>query len=180
MIQTAKLSLEEYHRIVDAGIFRDRQLELIEGLLVELSPETPHHANHNNKVYKYLLSRFDGLADVRSGHPITLTISEPQPDLVLARLPESLYDTRHPQPDDIYLLIEVSYSTLEYDLNTKKRIYAQAKISDYWVIDLQNRRVMVFRAPEGTEYTQESELTTGSISPLAFPEIALEVERLLA
>jgi hypothetical protein len=55
MIQTARLSLEKYHRIVGTGILRDRQLERIEGLRVELSPETPYHANQNNKVYKYLL-----------------------------------------------------------------------------------------------------------------------------
>jgi Uma2 family endonuclease len=115
---------------------------------------------------------------VCSGHPITLTASEPQPDRVLARLPESLDETRHPQPNDIYLLIEIS--TLEHNLNANKHLYAQAKISDYWMIDLQNRRVMAFRAPERTNYTQESKLTPGVISALALPKIDVEVKRLLA
>lgn len=179
MVQTAKLSIEEYHRIVEANILGDRQLELIEGVLIELSPETPYHANRNNQVFKYLLSMFHGLADVRSGHPITLLTSEPQPDLVLARLPETLYDTQHPQPEDIYLLIEISYSTLDYDLNEKRQIYAQAGITEYWVIDLKNRRLLMFRDPERTNYREQTELRMGRVHPLAFPDIDLEVDRLL-
>ena len=59
MVQAVKLSIEEYHRIVATGLFSDRRIELIEGELVELSPETPNQANHNHKLYKYLLSIFN-------------------------------------------------------------------------------------------------------------------------
>lgn len=179
MVQTAKLSVEEYHRIVAANIFGDRRLELIEGALIELSPETPYHANCNNRAYKYLLFALNQLADVRSGHPITLPTSEPQPDLVLARLPETLYDIRHPQPEDIYLLIEISYSTLEYDLNEKKQIYAKAGIPEYWVMDLKHQALIVFREPEGIDYRNCTELKIGQINTLAFPNISLDVDRLL-
>lgn len=97
MIQTAKLSVTEYETIVETGIFSDRRIELIEGNLIEVSPETPYHANCNNKLYKYFLTLFNSLADVRSAHPISLINSEPQPDLVLAKLPDSLYDNKHPE-----------------------------------------------------------------------------------
>ncbi len=179
MLQTAKLSVEEYHRIVAAGILRDRQIELLEGELIELSPETPYHANRNHTGYKYLLSLFGEVADVRSGHPITLATSEPQPDIVLAQLPETRYDNKHPEPDDIYLLIEVSFSTLDYDLGEKKRVYAKAKIAEYWVTDLKNRRLIVFREPVGDDYRVRLEFTGGVVSAIAFPGIGVEVGRLV-
>ena len=62
--------------------------------------------------------------------------SEPEPDNVIAKLPLERYDNRHPYPKDIELLIEVSDTTLKYDLDTKQKIYALAKIKEYWVIDL--------------------------------------------
>ncbi len=180
MIQTAKLSIHEYHKIVEARILGDRRIELINGELIELSPETPYHANCNNKAYKYLLSRFDGLADVRSGHPITLSDSEPEPDIAIARLPETLYDTRHPYAEDIYLLIEVSYSTLDYDLAPKQQIYAKAKVAEYWVIDLRNRQLLMFRNPAGSDYSTQISVKAGVTTALAFPEIQIQVERLLS
>lgn len=184
MVQTAKLSVDEYHRIVEAGVLGDRRIELLNGELIEVSPETPSHANQNNRVFKYLLFQFDGLADVRSGHPITLSTSEPQPDIILAKLPESRYDDHHPKPDDIYLVIEVSYSTLDYDLRVKKEIYAQAGIEDYWVIDLKNRRLIVFKNPESrtqqtSSYQQRFEFTEGIIYLPEFPHVPISVERLL-
>lgn len=179
MIQTAKFSVAEYHRIVEAGLLNNRRIELLAGELVELSPETPYHANCNNKVYKYLLLLFDSLADVRSGHPITLSDSEPEPDIVLAQLPETRYDERHPYPKDIYLLIEISYSTLEYDLAQKKQAYAEAGIFEYWIIDLKHRQLIVFRDPENGDYQHQSKVSRGTIQPIAFPEIQLEIDRLL-
>lgn len=179
MIQTAKFSVNEYHQIVEAGLLNHRRIELLEGNLIELSPETPYHANRNNRVYKYLLARFDGFADVRSGHPITLSNSEPEPDIVLAHLPETRYDACHPQSEDIYLLIEVSYSTLDYDLTQKKQAYARAGIIEYWVIDLKNRQLILFRHPEGNDYQHCSNVKAGHIQPIAVPQIRLEIEELL-
>lgn len=195
MVHTAKLSVEEYHRIVATGALGDRRIELLNGELIEASPETPAHANQNNKLFKYLLAQFDGLADVRSGHPITLPTSEPEPDIVLAQLPESRYDTRHPEPDDIVLVIEVSYSTLEYDLDVKRQIYARAGIKEYWIADLKNHRLILFRDlesrhpgftnpettdPETCDYQQRLELTEGVVSLSVLPQVALRVERLLS
>ena len=179
MIQTAKLSVNEYQKIVETGIFGDRRIELIKGKLIEVSPETPNHANCNNKVYKYFLTLFNSLADVRSAHPISLVTSQPQPDLVLAKLPDTLYDTKHPNPEDIYLLIEISYSTLSYDLNEKKQVYARANIQEYWIIDLENHRLIIFRYPQGEDYQNQLELNSGLVSCLTFPDLKLEVKRLI-
>lgn len=179
MIQSAKFSIDEYHRIVEAGVLHDRRIELIEGELIELSPESPYHANCNHKIYKYLLRLFEGIADVRSGHPITLSNSEPEPDIVLAQLPESRYDDRHPSPIDIYLLIEISDSTLEYDLVQKQQVYASAGIAEYWIIDLKNRQLIRFKNPAGNDYQQRNQLPAGQVSSIAFPQILVQIERLL-
>jgi len=177
MVQTAKFSVKDYHRLVATGVFCDRQIELLEGNLIELSPENPDHANRNHKLYKYLLARLDGLADVRSAHPITLESSEPQPDIVLARLPYTLYDQRHPQPQDIYLIIEISLSTLDYDLNEKKQTYAKSGIEEYWIADLKHRRLIVFRNPIESDYLYRTELPSGPLFSSAFPDVQLEIDR---
>jgi Uma2 family endonuclease len=179
MLQTAKISIQDYHSMIDAGIFPNRRIELLAGDLIELSPETPCHANSNHKLFKYFLTLFAQLADVRSAHPITLSTSEPQPDLVLAKLPETLYDQRHPTPADIYLVIEISYSTLDYDLNYKKKYYAKDKIDEYWIIDLENHRLLVFRNPQAENYLENMEYRMGEVSPLAFPTVKLDVRKLL-
>ncbi len=179
MIQTAKLSIKDYQKIVETGIFCDRRVELIEGHLIEMSPETPYHANCNNKIYKYFLTLFNSLADVRSAHPISLSNSQPQPDLVLAKLPDSLYDSKHPEPEDIYLLIEISYSTLNYDLNKKKQVYAKSNIAEYWIIDLENDCLIIFQYPQEETYNKKLELNSGLVSCLAFPDVKIEVNKLI-
>ncbi|MDJ0582035.1 Uma2 family endonuclease [Crocosphaera sp.] len=179
MLQTAKLSIKDYQKIVETGIFCDRRIELIEGQLIEMSPETPYHANSNNKIYKYFLTLFNHLADVRSAHPISLSTSEPQPDLVLAKLPDSLYNNKHPEPEDIYLVIEISYSTLSYDLNEKKQVYAKANISEYWIIDLENCRLIIFQDPQQETYHKKLELNNGSVSCLTFPDVQIEIKKLI-
>ncbi|MGF1535295.1 MAG: Uma2 family endonuclease [Elainellaceae cyanobacterium] len=179
MIQTARLSIQEYHQIVASGALGSRRIELLNGELIEVSPETPYHANRNNRLFKYLLAQFAGLADVRSAHPITLIDSEPQPDIALAQLPESRYDARHPSPEELYLVLEVSYSTLEYDLGRKREIYAAAGIGDYWVVDLRDRCLHVFGDLVGSGYQRRRELVTGMVSVPAFPQVQLSVERLI-
>ncbi|EAZ88329.1 Uma2 family endonuclease [Crocosphaera chwakensis] len=179
MINAAKLSVREYQKIVETGLFADRRIELIDGNLVEVSPETPYHANSNNKLYKYFLTLFNNLADVRSAHPVSLLNSEPQPDLVLAKLPDILYDKKHPEPEDIYLLIEISYSTLSYDLNEKKQVYAKSNIQEYWIIDLENHRLIIFKDPQKEDYQNKLELNDGFVSCIALPDILIEVNKLI-
>ena len=71
-------------------------------------------------------------------------------------------------------MIEVSDSTLTYDLETKQKIYALAKIKEYWVLDLKNSQVIVFQQPENNRYLKQIKLTKGVISPLAFPDIEID------
>lgn len=175
----AKWSIDDYHRMIEAGILGDRPVELIEGEIWEMPPEGPLHTSTNINAVKYLRSLLDGLAEVREAHPITLTNSEPEPDVAIVRLPETAYLTHHPQPSDIYWLIEIADRTLAIDLGRKKKAYAQAGIEEYWVIDLQAKKMKIFRSPLSDNYIDEQEVTQGTITSLAFSSLAISVERLL-
>lgn len=174
-----KWSVDEYHHMIEAGILRDRHVELLGGEIVEMSPETPIHYTTAKRGTKYLEELLSGMADVRFNGPITLTDSEPEPDIAIVRLPESLYDRRHPGPEDIFWLVEIARSSLKKDLEVKLELYATAGIQEYWILDLASKRVVVLRNPEGNKYLEKLEITEGTIAPLAFSSMEVSVKRLL-
>jgi Uma2 family endonuclease len=174
----AKWSVDDYHRMIEAGILRDRRVELLAGEILEMSPETPIHYNTTKRGTKYLEELLAGKADVRFNGPITLPDSEPEPDIAIVRLPESAYNERHPEPDDIFWVLEVAKTSLKKDLDLKASIYASAAIQEYWILDLSNTRVIVFREPQNGQYVTQQVKSEGAIFPLAFPDIQVFVERL--
>ena len=176
----AKWSVDDYHRMVEAGILCDRRVELLAGDIVEMSPETPRHYNTAKRGSKYLADLLAGSAEVRFNGPITLLDSEPEPDIAIVRPPESTYDDRHPGPDDIFWIVEVSKTSLKKDLDTKAAIYANAKLPEYWVLNLFAKKLIVLRDPQNGQYTIEQTIEVGTVAPLAFPNIQISVERLLA
>ncbi|MEH1820328.1 MAG: Uma2 family endonuclease [Nostoc sp.] len=175
----AKWSVDDYHRMVEAGILRDRHLELLAGEIVEMSPETPIHYTTAKRGAKYLEELLSGKADVRFNGPITLSDSEPEPDIAIVRLPESSYCDRHPAPQDIFWIIEVAKTSLNNSLEIKAAIYATAEIQEYWVLNLSAKQMIVFRNPQSGKYVEESTLTQGTITPLAFTNISVSIQRLL-
>ncbi len=178
MITLTKWTLDDYHSMIDAGILNDRHVEFILGDIVDMSPENPLHCSINYNVVDYLRSLLQNQAIVREAHPITLNNSEPEPDVAIVRCPSDLYLDHHPYPEDIYWLIEIADTTLSKDLGIKKRIYAQANIPEYWVIDLQNSILRVFRQPNQDNYQAELEFQEGTISPQAFKNINITVKNI--
>ncbi len=180
MLKTpVKWSVQDYHRMVAAGILADRRVELLEGDIVAMSPETPMHYNTAKRGTRYLQSLLVGLADVRFNGPITLKDSEPEPDLAIARLPESNYDERHPGAADLFWVVEVAKTSFQKDFTVKATIYAQADIPEYWILDLAQQQMVVMREPKGDRYRQIQTLSTGDITSLAFPQIAINIQALL-
>ena len=175
----AKWSVGDYHRMIEAGILRDRRVELLAGEVCEMSPETPIHYNTIRRDSKYLEELLAGQADVRCNGPITLSDSEPEPDIAIVRSPESAYNDRHPEPQDVFWIVEIAPTSLRKDLELKSAIYAAAGIQEYWVLDLSAKHTIVFRYPEHGEYAIKQKLEDGIIIPLAFPDIRVSVERLL-
>lgn len=176
----AKWSLDDYHDMIEAGILCDRKVELLAGEIVEMSPETPIHYNTAKRGAKYLEELLAGIADVRFNGPITLADSEPEPDIAIVRLPETAYNNRHPESNDIFWVVEVAKTNLKKDLELKATIYATAGIPEYWILDLSARRMIVFREPENGQYITQQVISEGVIIPLAFPDIQIFVERLFA
>ncbi|MDJ0687836.1 MAG: Uma2 family endonuclease [Xenococcaceae cyanobacterium MO_188.B32] len=179
MLVTYKWSIEDYHRAIATGILEDKPVELIEGDIIQMSPEGVPHSYISLSVTDYLRELLRDLAVVSEGHPVTLDNSELEPDIAIIRTPIANYTNHHPYPQDIYWLIEIANSSLEKDLKEKKRIYARNQIAEYWIIDLQNNQLRVFTNPQNSEYKESKKLTNGLINPLAFPNIAIEVNRLL-
>jgi len=176
----ARISLEQYHRMVDAGIWDDRHVELLNGVVVEMSPEGMPHASRTTTTGEYLREVLSNQVQIREGHPITLISgSEPEPDIAIVQRVQDNYLSHHPYPENIFWVIEYSNSSLDKDLGIKADIYAAAGIPEYWVNNLKKNVLIVFCNPVDGKYQSRQEFTTGTINPLAFPDVAIEVARLL-
>jgi Uma2 family endonuclease len=179
VITTAKWTLEDYHHMIEAGILENRSVELLNGEIIEMVPEGPEHAQSSSDTADYLRMLLGSRAKVRDGHPITLpNHSEPEPDIAIVKPLGQIYRNRHPYSEDIFWLIEYSNTSLAKDLEAKRRIYAASEIREYWLVDLRHRCLRIFRDPVEGDYLSETTLTTGNISPLAFAEIVVSVQRL--
>ncbi|MEB3294080.1 MAG: Uma2 family endonuclease [Synechococcales bacterium] len=177
----AKVTLEQYHLMVDAGVWNDCHVELLNGVVVEMSPEGVPHASRITTTGEYLRDVLGKQVQIREGHPITLpSRSEPEPDIAIVQRVQDNYLSHHPYPENIFWLIEYSNSSLDKDLGVKAEIYASEVIPEYWVMNLRTNTLIVFRDPVDRKYQSRQEFMTGTISPLAFPDVAIEVARLLA
>ncbi len=130
-------TVEEYHRMIEAGILTEGdKIELLDGRIVEMSAQTPPHVATTQRSDRYLQHLLRDLAEIRAQLPITLATSEPEPDIAVVRIDPGAYGDHHPNPSEILLLIEVSYSTLQIDRREKAPIYARANIAEYWILDV--------------------------------------------
>ncbi len=174
-----KWSIDEWHKLVNSGVLEGKPVELLEGDIIEMSPEGIEHSYTNQSVSDYLKDLLKGDAQIRDSHPITLDNSEPEPDIAIVRLPETIYRNHHPYSQDIYWLIEVSNKTLKKDLEEKIITYARNGIPEYWVIDLKNKKLIVHTEPHNSRYSQIREFKSGTITSQAFPKIKIDLEKLL-
>lgn len=177
-ITTAKWTLEDYHRMIDAGILEDRHVELLHGEIVEMSPEGPNHADLNSEAADYLRSLLGDRVKIREGKPITLpNRSEPEPDIAVVE--KRSYREHHPYPQHIFWLIEFSDSSLAKDLDVKRKIYAEAGISEYWVVNLRASHLIVLRSPLDGDYQSEEAYMDETVQPIAFPNTSISVQHIL-
>ena len=174
-----KWSVEDYHQIIESGILEGKSVELLEGEIITVSPEKPIHSSRIDTVADYLRSLLKEKAKVREAHPITLDNSEPEPDIAIVRFNDNNYANHHPYPQDIYWLVEISNSTLAKDLEEKSITYARNGITEYWVIDLPHNKLWVFTLPKQNGYANKQEVVMGNINPVAFPDLNIEVTKLL-
>jgi Uma2 family endonuclease len=176
-----KWTLDRYHQAIEAGIFEDQRVELLKGEIIVVSPEREPHTYFSDRCANRLRDRLRGRAQIREGKPIILPDdSEPQPDIAVVQPLDQVYLDHHPYPENIFLLIEYSNSTLKKDLEVKPKIYAEAGIQEYWVVNLQDLEVIVFRDPTQQGYQTKITLKEGAIAPLAFQDVPMEIQQLFS
>jgi Uma2 family endonuclease len=143
-----RCSVEQYHEMIQAGILdEDDRVELLDGWLVRKMTENPAHTSATEGTYDSLVRIVPRGWYVRFPHPVTLPGSEPEPDLAVARGDRHRYAQRHPGPGDLGLVVEVADATLRSDRTLKKRLYAAAGIPVYWIVNLVDRCLEVYTAP---------------------------------
>jgi hypothetical protein len=171
--RTRRFTVDEVLRMVDAGILGpDEPLELIEGELIEVTPQGPEHATCVGEIQDLLAAAYAGIGHVRVQMPLRAgSRSLPEPDLAVAQGPRSRYRARHPDAADVLLVVEVAQSSLAYD-RSKAAVYARAGVSEYWVIDLAARRAEVHREPAPDGYARVVRLSAGDA--LALPRLTGE------
>ncbi|OCR02540.1 hypothetical protein BCD67_01240 [Oscillatoriales cyanobacterium USR001] len=174
-------TVDEYHQMIETGILNeDDRVELLEGQIIEMSPQLPPHTATTHIASDYLRSLLAGRVTIRIQSPITLRPnSEPEPDIAVVRIDSDRYFDHHPTPDEIFLVIEVANTSLRKDRRQKVRAYANANIPEYWILDVYERQVYVFRNPGNEGYQEEIILNEEAIfSMVAFPEIEVSVGEL--
>ena len=179
-IKLRRFSVQEYHAMAEAGVFYpNERLELIDGRIITMSPQKPLHASTTKRVGDYLRNLFVGIADIRSQLPVQLhDFSEPEPDVAVVRIDRRDYADRHPTVADIFLIVEISDSTLKFDLEEKVLDYARAGITECWVVDVKAEQLFGFRQPVDSFYQQSVIWQKDAVvSPLAFPQLELSVAR---
>jgi Uma2 family endonuclease len=176
-------TVQEYHRMSDLGILDpNERTELVAGQIIIMTAKGTPHVMTLRLLANVLENALgDKSVFVSTQDPIRLdNFSEPEPDLAIVKGTILDYAEHHPAPDDIYLVIEVADSTLKQDCEVKDKLYARSSIGEYWVVDIKNRQVHIFRDPTATGYTSHLILTeTHSVSPLAFPDLILSIASIL-
>ena len=182
MSTSTRVTLARYHEMIRRGLFEPREehhVELLYGEIVPMSPIGPPHDNTITELTEWSYESFPPKTIriiVQGAVTIFEFESEPEPDLVWARRQD--YSQRHPEPADVLLVVEVSDSSLAKDRGLKARLYAEAGITDYWIVNLKGRCVEVRRDPQGPAYRSVEVFRAGQkVRPLAFPDVALPLER---
>lgn len=166
-----RVSVEEYHRMINAGVFDGGgKCELIHGYILEKPVPGPPHSKTTHRLLRRLTGFFpepDWFVGIQDS--ITLADSEPEPDFFAAAGPEEKYNARHPGPKDLVLVVEASDSSLGFDRGAKLALYARNKVVQYWIIDVNARRVEVYTQPRTGKtptYRTRTEYAPGDAIPV--------------
>ncbi len=177
-----RFSLEEYEAMIKQGILDgDDRVELLAGEIVEKMGEGTRHLSCVARLIQYFILSLGGRANLLPNGPIALPPdSMPEPDVTLVKPREDFYAGRRPLAADVFLLIEVSDSSLRKDRKIKLALYAAAGVAEYWIINLRDNVVEIYAKPEGNGFSESRIIRGGeSVAPLAFPDIVLRVAEVI-
>jgi Uma2 family endonuclease len=178
-IDTRRWTREEYERLVEQGFFHpDERLELVEGVIYEMTPQSSVHATGVRLTERALHPLYAHGFDIRCQMPLALDLdSEPEPDTAIVIGKPEDYSASH--PSTAVLVVEVADSSLLHDRKRKTRLYARAGIPEYWIDNLVDWCLEVYREPKDGAYTSRTVLREDdSVSPLSCPEASIPVASL--
>ena len=177
-----RFNVKEYYRMAETGVLRpDARVELLDGRIIDMSPIGSSHAG----MVKRFIRIFNKFANERwaisAQDPLRMDDhSEPEPDFMLLKPSPDDYTSRHPEPEDVFLLIEVSEASLDYDREEKIPAYGRAGILECWIVNLRDQSLEVYREPHFTGYGSKTILRAGDkVFPQAFPDVIVSVAELL-
>lgn len=177
-----QFTVEEYYRMAETGILKpDARVELIDGLIHDMSPIGPLHGGVLNRLIRHFTTEARGRWIVSAQNPVRLSrYSEPQPDLMLLKPAPDDYMSHHPAPDDVFLLIEIADTSLRHDRVKKLSAYARACIAEVWIVNLPERLIELYREPRIADYASRLKVSAGDRAvPQAFPDVAVDLSELL-
>ena len=169
-----RLTRAEYEQMAELGMFDDEKVELLRGMVVTMSPQGDRHTRTIIFLNRRLVELTNRTLDIRPGTPLAATDdSEPEPDFTITRHDPAARE----HPTTALLVIEVSNSSLRRDRKIKREIYAEAKVPEYWIVDVSkddDLTVEVYTKPEGSTYTQVEVLRDGDVlralhAPIVIP-----------
>lgn len=168
----------EYDRMVELGMFgEDERIELLRGALVKMSPQKAPHASVTRRLTKVLMRSLGDRAEVSCQFPFAATDdSEPEPDIAVVPLGD--YEESH--PGRAHLIIEVAWDSVAHDRDVKARIYAEARVPEYWLVNLVDDVIEVFTRPARGRYARTRIARRGdTVTVAAFPDVTLAVTDIL-
>ena len=178
MSTIARLTLADYDRMIEAGVFdqgRRRRLEFIRGEIREMNPIGSAHEDVVDRLNVWSTANLpEDRVRVRVQNSIGLPALETAPEPDLAWVVQRDYSRGRPTAEDVLLVIEVAETSLAYDTGEKAELYAAAGAADYWVVDVAARAIEVRREPVGGRYRSlQTRSGDDEVRPLAMPELAL-------
>ena len=161
-LRRKRFTRSEVQRMMDSGLFDGQRYELIEGDLIDKMGQHPPHAFGIRFVTAWLLSLFGSLR-VQTQLPIEIAREDeersmPEPDIAVLAEYKPEYEARHPRGDEVLLIVEIADSSVQLDLRVKARLYARAGVPEYWVLDVQNRWLVIHRHLVEGVYRQVTQL----------------------
>jgi Uma2 family endonuclease len=182
-IRPRRWTRKEYYRAAELGLFGpEERLELLDGEILEkVRPQTPLHAAVVTHAARIVGDAFEPGHHVRPGLPVILSKwSELEPDVSIVLGGPFDYLPEHPKAADVRLLIEVADTTLRFDRGRKRSAYARSGIQDYWIVNLLERQLEVYRDPAGARYRSVTvHREPEAVTPLAAPQASVRVSDLL-
>jgi len=178
-----RFSIADFRRLAEAGILaEDARVELIEGELIDMAPIGCLHGGFVKRLARLFFAAVGRSAIVSIQDPIDLSPhSQPQPDLALLRPRADDYMDSHPTAADVWLIVEVSDSTMAYDCQIKLPLYARQGIPEVWLIDPVARCLLRHNRPLDGQWQSCDELTAADcVAPLMLPQHAIRLDELFA